>query len=41
MASETSLGKLVRDGLWDNNVVFGQLLAMCPTMPVTTSGTNG
>ena len=41
MASETSLGKLVRDGLWDNNVVFGQLLAMCPTMAVTTSGTNG
>ena len=34
-------GKLMRDGLWDNNVVFAQLLAMCPTMAVTTSGTNG
>ena len=34
-------GKLVRDGLWENNVVFSQLLAMCPTMAVTTSGTNG
>ena len=33
--------KLMRDGLWDNNVVFAQLLAMCPTMAVTTSGTNG
>ena len=36
-----SYGKIVRDGLWDNNVVFAQLLAMCPTMAVTTSGTNG
>ena len=36
-----SVSKLIRDGLWDNNVVFGQLLAMCPTMAVTTSGTNG
>lgn len=34
-------GKVVRDGLWDQNVVFSQLLAMCPTMAVTTSGTNG
>lgn len=34
-------GKLMRDGLWDNNVVFAQLLAMCPAMAVTTSGTNG
>ena len=34
-------GKLIKDGLWDNNVVFAQLLAMCPTMAVTTSGTNG
>lgn len=33
--------KLMRDGLWDNNVVFAQLLAMCPAMAVTTSGTNG
>ena len=32
---------IVKDGLWDNNVVFAQLLALCPTMAVTTSGTNG
>lgn len=32
---------IVRDGLWDNNVVFAQLLALCPAMAVTTSGTNG
>lgn len=34
-------GRILRDGLWDQNVVFAQLLAMCPTMAVTTSGTNG
>ena len=34
-------GSIVKEGLWENNVVFAQLLAMCPTMAVTTSGTNG
>jgi electron transport complex protein RnfE len=34
-------GKIVRDGLWDNNGVFGMLLGMCPTMAMTTSATNG
>ena len=38
---EASIARLTRDGLWDQNVVFAQLLAMCPTMAVTTSGTNG
>lgn len=33
--------KIMKDGLWDQNVVLGQLLGMCPTMAVTTSGTNG
>lgn len=32
---------LIQDGLWHNNVVFAQMLALCPTMAVTTSGTNG
>ena len=36
-----SYGKLFKDGLWENNVVFSQMLALCPTMAVTTSGTNG
>lgn len=36
-----SLGKLMKDGLWEQNVVFAQMLAMCPVMAVTTSGTNG
>ncbi|MBI2306912.1 MAG: electron transport complex subunit E [Rhodocyclales bacterium] len=35
------LAGIVKDGLWHQNVVFAQLLAMCPTMAVTTSGTNG
>jgi Na+-translocating ferredoxin:NAD+ oxidoreductase subunit E len=32
---------IMKDGLWDQNIVFTQLLGMCPTMAVTTSGTNG
>lgn len=32
---------IFKDGLWSNNVVFAQLLALCPTLAVTTSGTNG
>lgn len=32
---------IVRNGLWEQNVVFTQLLALCPAMAVTTSGTNG
>ncbi|HEY5762044.1 MAG TPA: electron transport complex subunit E [Rhodocyclaceae bacterium] len=37
----TSLTDITRDGLWGNNVVFVQLLALCPAMAVTTSATNG
>ena len=33
--------QIMKDGLWDQNIVFSQLLGMCPTMAVTTSGTNG
>lgn len=36
-----SFGKLMKEGMWDQNVVFAQMLAMCPVMAVTTSGTNG
>ncbi|MDR2688839.1 MAG: electron transport complex subunit E [Azoarcus sp.] len=31
----------MRDGLWDNNVVFAQMLALCPTLAVTSTATNG
>lgn len=36
-----SVGNVMKEGLWGQNVVFAQLLAMCPAMAVTTSGTNG
>lgn len=37
----TGYRSLIRDGLWDNNVVFAQMLGLCPTMAVTGSATNG
>lgn len=33
--------KIGRDGLWDNNVVFSQNLALCPLLAVTGTATNG
>ncbi len=36
----TSYGRIVRDGLWDNNGVIAMLLGLCPTMAMTTSATN-
>lgn len=36
-----SYGRITKDGLWDNNIVFAQILGMCPTMAVTSSATNG
>lgn len=39
--SDPGYSRIVKDGLWDNNVVFSQMLALCPAMAVTTSGTNG
>ncbi|NJO16689.1 MAG: electron transport complex subunit E [Thioploca sp.] len=32
---------IAREGLWDNNVVFVQMLALCPTMAVTSTATHG
>lgn len=29
------------DGLWKDNVIFTQMLALCPLMAVTTTATNG
>jgi len=34
-------GRIVRDGLWDNNVTFVQSLALCPLLAVTGTATNG
>ena len=33
--------RIIRDGIWDNNVVFAQGLALCPVLAVTSSATNG
>lgn len=33
--------KITRDGIWDNNVVFSQNLALCPLLAVTGTATNG
>lgn len=33
--------RILRDGLWDNNVVFSQMLALCPLLAVTGTATNG
>ena len=37
----TEFRKITRDGIWDNNVVFSQLLALCPLLAVTGTATNG
>ncbi|MBK5964526.1 electron transport complex subunit RsxE [Thiocystis minor] len=34
-------GRITRDGLWSNNVVLSQSLALCPTLAVTGTATNG
>ena len=36
-----NIREIARNGLWDQNIVFSQLLGLCPAMAVTTSGTNG
>lgn len=33
--------RIVHDGLWQDNVVFTQLLALCPLLAVTSGATNG
>lgn len=37
----TDYARITRDGLWDNNVVFAQMLALCPTLAVTGTASNG
>ncbi|MCK9258418.1 MAG: electron transport complex subunit E [Azoarcus sp.] len=34
-------GNIIRDGVWRQNVVFTQMLALCPLMAVTSTATNG
>ncbi|WP_404417625.1 electron transport complex subunit E [Marinospirillum sp.] len=37
----TDYQRLAKEGLWSNNMVFAQLLALCPVMAVTSTATNG
>jgi electron transport complex protein RnfE len=37
----TDYARITKDGLWDNNVVFAQMLALCPTLAVTGTASNG
>ena len=37
----TDYARITKEGLWDNNVVFAQMLALCPTLAVTGTATNG
>lgn len=39
--SDVNFRTLWNDGLWDNNVVLSQMLALCPLMAVTTTAANG
>jgi electron transport complex protein RnfE len=37
----TGYGRIARDGLWENNVILVQSLALCPLLAVTSTATNG
>lgn len=41
MSDSPNVKAVMRDGVWDNNAVLGQMLGLCPTMAVTSSATNG
>jgi len=33
--------RITKDGIWDNNIVFAQALALCPLLAVTGTASNG
>ncbi|MCG6896650.1 MAG: electron transport complex subunit E [Thiocapsa sp.] len=39
--NRTQWARIARDGLWSNNVVLAQVLALCPLLAVTGTATNG
>ncbi|GAB6051918.1 electron transport complex subunit E [Magnetospira thiophila] len=39
--SDASYKTIAQDGLWSSNVVFVQMLALCPLLAVTGTATNG
>jgi len=38
---KTDWGGIAKNGMWDNNVVLAQSLALCPLLAVTGTATNG
>ena len=32
---------IIRSGIWSNNIVFAQMLALCPLLAVTSNASNG
>lgn len=41
MSDQQTFSQIAREGIWDNNVVLGQMLALCPLLAVTSTATNG
>lgn len=41
MDADTNYREITRNGLWDNNIVFAQMLALCPLLAVTGTAVNG
>lgn len=39
--SQYNYKEIFKSNLWDNNVVFAQMLALCPLLAVTSGATNG
>jgi len=37
----TNYLRIAKDGIWDNNIIFVQALALCPLLAVTSSASNG
>jgi len=37
--ADVKMKTIMRDGIWDNNVVFAQMLALCPLLAVTSTAT--
>ena len=37
----TDYTRIAKDGLWDNNIIFAQALALCPLLAVTSGASNG
>ncbi|WP_394244655.1 electron transport complex subunit E [Vibrio astriarenae] len=41
MSKVSEVKRVIANGLWSNNIVLSQLLALCPLLAVTNGATNG